>query len=234
MVGIASCDMHQLMLFDRRQKITETVLEYAEELRKLAKLAYPELDSRARDNLLRPILLRGIKTQVKDVIKFREYDSLADAIKSATFVETQLFRDDLLTYNNKIAHTNLVSTMQPVQRYRNFGQSSFYRKPQYGQNVVLRVGRRNTCVIVVSITVRGGPRMCGVKGNWNDHNHFVVQGHRTQCPHDKCLQFLATIRPILNGHNHRVSLWSQQVRKIHLFVLHLEIVTLRILRNMIK
>jgi len=107
------CDVHQLLLFDRRQKLSETVVEYAEELRKLAKLAYPELDSRAQDNIICPVFLRGIKTQIKDVIKFREYDSLIDSIKSATHVESQLFRDDLAINSNINNSNNLIGSMMP-------------------------------------------------------------------------------------------------------------------------
>jgi len=133
-------DIHQMFLFDRKQILAESVLEFAEELRKLAKLAYTDLDSRAHDNILKPIFLRGIKTQIKDAVKFREYDSLAEAIKSATYVESQLFRDDLNIYNSVNTNSNLVRSMMPQYDYypsrrTNFGKRCFsYGSPYHLKN----------------------------------------------------------------------------------------------------
>jgi len=98
-------DIHQMFLFDRKQKLAESVFEFGEELRKLAKLAYPDLDSRAHDK--------------RDAIKFREYDSLADAIKSSTFIESQLFREDLAINNNTINTSgNLKGSMMSTYNHQ--------------------------------------------------------------------------------------------------------------------
>jgi len=86
-------DVHQQMFLDRRQKITESILEYVEELKNLAALAYPDLDKRARENIVRPIFLRNMKAQIREPMKFREFGNLTDAIKAASFIEAQLFRE---------------------------------------------------------------------------------------------------------------------------------------------
>jgi len=70
-----------------------TVLEFQEELRKLALLAYPDLNNSSRDNIIRPIFIIGLQPGIKYVLKFREFSSFTEAVKTAKFVESQIFRD---------------------------------------------------------------------------------------------------------------------------------------------
>jgi len=109
-------DVHQMMVFDRKQKITETVGEYAEDLKHLANIAYPELDSKARDNIIRPIFLRNIKAKIREPMKFREFSSLADAIKAASFIEAQLFREEFNLNNS----SNLIGVNMAAGQHNEF------------------------------------------------------------------------------------------------------------------
>jgi len=84
-----------MYLDNRRQKACETVLECQEELRKLAFLAYPYLNNTSRENIIRPIFIRGLQPSIKDVLKFREFSSFTEAVKTAKFVESQIFRDSM-------------------------------------------------------------------------------------------------------------------------------------------
>jgi len=71
--------------------VRKVVKEFQEELRKLALLAYPDLNNTSRDNIIRPIFIRGLQPGLKDVLEFREFSSFTEAVKTAKFVESQIF-----------------------------------------------------------------------------------------------------------------------------------------------
>jgi len=48
-------------------------------------LAYPDLADDARDAIIKPLFLRGVLKHIKDVIKYREFGSLEEAIKTTVF-----------------------------------------------------------------------------------------------------------------------------------------------------
>jgi len=87
-------DLYQGRLLECRQRRLETVPEYASKLRELARLAYPDLQLASRDQIIRPFFLRGLVTEIKDQVKFREFGSLEEAIKTAAFVEAQLTKEE--------------------------------------------------------------------------------------------------------------------------------------------
>jgi len=96
-------DLYQERLMECRQRRMETVPEYASKLRELARLAYPDLQLASRDQIIRPFFLRGLVMEIKDQVKFREFGSLEEAIKTASFVEAQLNRGDNENQYPKIA-----------------------------------------------------------------------------------------------------------------------------------
>jgi len=97
-------DVHQMLIYDRKQRACETVTEYEAELKRLATLAYSDLSTGSRDNIIRPIFLRGLLPEIRDVLKFKEFSNLVDALKAAKFIESQLFRDNMnnVTRNMKV------------------------------------------------------------------------------------------------------------------------------------
>uniref|UniRef100_A0A915KSW9 Retrotransposon gag domain-containing protein n=1 Tax=Romanomermis culicivorax TaxID=13658 RepID=A0A915KSW9_ROMCU len=54
-------DVHQQIIYDRKQRATETVAEYLDNLRKMVWAAYPNLPEEAREQILKPIFIRGNK-----------------------------------------------------------------------------------------------------------------------------------------------------------------------------
>jgi len=87
-------DIYQEKLMESRQKRLESVPEYASRLRELARLAYPDLQIAARDQIVRPFFLRGLAAEIKEQVRYREYGSLDEAVKTATYVEMQMNREE--------------------------------------------------------------------------------------------------------------------------------------------
>jgi len=89
--------------FERRQKQTESVIEYFESLSKLARLAYTNLSEVDRKEIIKPVFLRGLLPKIRDQTKFREFPALEDALQSAKYVENQLYRENLFQADNSIS-----------------------------------------------------------------------------------------------------------------------------------
>lgn len=94
------CDLHQQYLIERRQKLNETVTEFLSDLKCLAKNAYPDLNVPARENIIRPIFLRGLTPSIRENIKYREFLTLSEAQKDAIYIESQKTKDDLLSHSS--------------------------------------------------------------------------------------------------------------------------------------
>jgi len=97
-------DVHQMLIYDRKQRVSETVTEYEAELKRLAALA-----TGPRENIIRTIFLRGLLPDIRDVLKFMEFSNLGEASKAAKFIESQLFRD---TMNNATKNLQVTTTQQ--------------------------------------------------------------------------------------------------------------------------
>jgi len=100
------CDLHQQLLYEKRQKSAESVVEYAYILSKLGRLAYPTLNEDFRKDILKPIYLRGVSPKIRDQIKLREFGSFDEAVKTSQYIESQLFREefDLFCFRNETKH----------------------------------------------------------------------------------------------------------------------------------
>uniref|UniRef100_A0A915I6I2 Retrotransposon gag domain-containing protein n=1 Tax=Romanomermis culicivorax TaxID=13658 RepID=A0A915I6I2_ROMCU len=85
---------HRQILKDRKQKRTETVTAYFNELEKLGRLAYPNLDSNARNTFLESVFLEGLQTDVRRALKLKWFPDLKSLIDAATFVEQEILRDE--------------------------------------------------------------------------------------------------------------------------------------------
>jgi len=95
-------DIHRQIVFDRRQKPTESVIEYIDNLNKLARLAYPGLVEASRKDVVMPIFLRGLQPKIREQTKFTNFASIEEAIKSNQYIETQLFKEDIYIASNSI------------------------------------------------------------------------------------------------------------------------------------
>jgi len=96
-------DLHQQLLFDKRQKSTESILEYADILMNLGRLAYPTLNEQSKKDILKTIFLRGVSPKIRDQIKFREFISFDEAVKTSQYIESQLFREEIYQASNTIS-----------------------------------------------------------------------------------------------------------------------------------
>jgi len=101
------CDIFQQVIFDRVQKPTETVTEYSDHLRRMSNAAYPALQEAAKQAILKPIFIRGLKSSIKEALKYREFLSLADAVKAANYIESQILREDMLKPTSLPQNSNI-------------------------------------------------------------------------------------------------------------------------------
>jgi len=88
-------DIHQTIIFDRKQKMPESAIKYFDNLSKLARLAYPELNDVAHNSITRPIFLRGLLPKIRDNLKYKEFAITHESVKTAQYFEAQLIREDL-------------------------------------------------------------------------------------------------------------------------------------------
>jgi len=113
-------DVHQQMIFDRKQRYNESVMEYFDKLKKLVRSAYPTLREDARDLILKPIFIRGLLANIYEGIKYRNFVNVQEALKAARFAESQLFRDDLYRQPKMETPINTVNvsgtTMESLKR----------------------------------------------------------------------------------------------------------------------
>jgi len=64
-------DLYQQLIYDRKQRHTESVIEFYNDLKTLSPAAYPELDDKAKESILKTMFLRGVLPEVKQALKFR-------------------------------------------------------------------------------------------------------------------------------------------------------------------
>jgi len=95
-------DIHRQIIFDRRQKPTESVIKYIDSLYKLARLAYPGLNETSRKDIVMPIFLRGLIPKIREQTKFKSFETIEEAIKSSQYIENQLFKQDIFVASNSI------------------------------------------------------------------------------------------------------------------------------------
>jgi hypothetical protein len=73
-----------------------------ENLKKLSKSAYPTLDEDSREVIVKPIYIRGLLSDIREHLKFREFASLDEAHRAARYVENQIRKEEFQvgSYNN--------------------------------------------------------------------------------------------------------------------------------------
>uniref|UniRef100_A0A915JIX2 Retrotransposon gag domain-containing protein n=1 Tax=Romanomermis culicivorax TaxID=13658 RepID=A0A915JIX2_ROMCU len=80
---------HHQCLKDRKQKQTETVTAYSNELEKLGRLAYPTLDSNVRKTSLESIFFDRLREVVRKALKFKRFTNFEHLIGEAVFLEQE-------------------------------------------------------------------------------------------------------------------------------------------------
>jgi len=110
-------DIHQQILYDKKQKPTESVVEYFAALNKLASFAYSNLEEAAKRDIIKPIFLRGLLPKIREHIRFKEFASLEEAVKAAIYIEAQLFREEIFISNNSVfTNSEKRSEMEDLKR----------------------------------------------------------------------------------------------------------------------
>jgi len=112
-------DIHQQLVYDRRQRYNESVMEYFNKLKKLVRAAYPTLKEDARDLIMKPIFVRGLLAKIYDGLKYRDLSNVQEALKAARYAESQLFREDLYKstkIDNPVNTVNVSDTMESFKQ----------------------------------------------------------------------------------------------------------------------
>jgi len=63
-------------------------MEYYSALRKIGQAAYSDIDNILRNSFLKPIFLRGLKPEIRNALKYREFHTLTEALTSAQCVKS--------------------------------------------------------------------------------------------------------------------------------------------------
>ena len=103
----------------RKQKPDETIAEYAYELKKLAKRAFPELKDEQLDCYLMDQFLDGVHADMQDILLDKEYKTYNDLMKKAQTIE---YRRELLAtpqQNNFTINKNELNSNKDTSNFSN-------------------------------------------------------------------------------------------------------------------
>lgn len=81
--------MQQQFLINLKQRRNETVAEYLVELKRLARLGYPDWNVQQREIFLKPIFSQGLLSEIHDQLRYREFNDLDTLQRAATYVESK-------------------------------------------------------------------------------------------------------------------------------------------------
>jgi len=134
-------DVHQMLIYDRNQRASETVTEYEAQLKRLATLAYSDLSTGSRDNIIRPIFLRGLRPEIRDILKYNEFSNLGETLKVAKFIESQIFRDGMSsTVQNMKVESGAVRDLPKESLKRQIVETINEMKDQRGKKACYTCG----------------------------------------------------------------------------------------------
>jgi len=133
-------------------------MEYFDKLKKSVRAAYSTLKEDAMDLILKPIFVRGLLAKIYDGLKYRDFSNVHEAVKSARYAESQLFREDLYRnpkVDNSINTLNVtdVTTMKSLtkelkQEIKDL-RELLLKRPQHAENREMECGksghRANDC-----------------------------------------------------------------------------------------
>jgi len=88
-------DVYQQIIHDRKQKRTESVIEYFNALKTLSLAAYPDLDEKARESIIKITFSRGLLNEIRQALRLRVFKQLSDLVRTAQFIESQIAKDSL-------------------------------------------------------------------------------------------------------------------------------------------
>jgi len=100
-------EIHQQLIHERKQKKNESILEYNNAMRSIAQAAFPDLSEQSRNLIIKPIFLRGLIDEIKNVLKYRDFKSYGELVRSAQFVESQIKKEEIYT-----PQTSAISAIQ--------------------------------------------------------------------------------------------------------------------------